>query len=153
MRRMRNVVLSCAFAASAAACATPGLVEISTYIGVAPRQVNTSCRGGYQVFDKPGERRLLIRPYALNLIANAVCRSRTGLAPLPTNVSGVLYADAAQEYLTMQGSESVPISARRYGCQLTGGMGLTASHSEFWYQCGPLLVQPVQPVLIPIPPQ
>ncbi|NIX76981.1 hypothetical protein [Microvirga terricola] len=150
-RWIRNFALSCAFAAFMAACASPGLVEISTYIGVAPTQVNTSCHGGYEVFDKKDEHRLLIRPYALSLMANGVCRSQRGL-PRLTSLPGVWYAEPAQEYLTMQGSESVPLASRRYGCRLTAGMGLTASHSEFWYQCAPSASQAAPPVGIIILP-
>lgn len=143
IRRIRNTALSCAFGASVAACATSSGPSIYSYVNVPPTPVNTRCMGGYQVFDKKDEGRLLITPYAVSLVANAACE---GLSSSPRSpVTGVRYSAAAQEYLSMQNRDSVPLESRRTGCQLTGGTELALTHSEFTYQCS-VPVKAVTPI-------
>lgn len=109
---------------SSCASSGPSLTDYSGMPGGDP--VKTSCGGGYQIFDKPKESRLLVTPYSLSAVVKAVCDGFQGL-PTEQNVTGIPFEEAAREYFL-----SVK---KRTDCRITGGIKFTALHSEFTYFC------------------
>ena len=116
-----------ALSVSLSACASnPQGGSLSDYIGVGATNVETSCGGGYRVFYRPVEQRVLVRAYEISEAYRSMCESRRGGPPRSTAL-GVRYEDAALEYLAQTPSLKA--------CTIVSGVEITRLHSEFTLAC------------------
>jgi hypothetical protein len=116
-----------AIAASLSGCASPsGLGALSDYWGVGYTHVTTTCGGGYQVYRKSGEPKILVVAYPISEARKSFCESYNGIRPSPS-VTGVRYEEGALEYLAR--------TPDLKSCTLAGGTELTGLHSEFVIAC------------------
>jgi len=123
----RPFILVVAFAMSLSACASPSSVgALSDYWGVGFTNVTTRCGGGYRVYQKANEPKLLVRAYEVSEARRSFCEMYNGIQQ-NAGVTGVRHEEAATEYLAK-------ISALK-SCRLVSGTEITALHSEFVYSC------------------
>jgi hypothetical protein len=99
---------------------------LSDYVGLYSTNVTTSCGGGYQVFRKKDEPKILVRAYEIPEIYKAMCEARQGDSTAIT-VTGVRHEEAAIEYISQ--------TADLKECKVAGGAEITRLHSEFALAC------------------
>jgi hypothetical protein len=99
---------------------------LSDYVAVAYTNVQTSCGGGYQVYRKTGEPKILVRAYEVAEVRRSLCESIRSDPPRSA-MTGVRYEDAALEYLAT--------TADLKACTIAGGTEITRVHSEFVLAC------------------
>lgn len=123
----RSLLLVAAFAMSLAACASPSSVgALSDYWGVSYTNVSTRCGGGYQVYRKPGESRILVRAYELSEARQSFCERYNGIQP-DIGITGVRHEEAVLEYISGR--------ADLRSCTLVSGTEISSLHSEFVIAC------------------
>lgn len=123
----RFLVPALAVTALLSACASPASVgALSDYWGVSYTNVSTRCGGGYQVYRKPGEQRILVRAYEVSEARQAFCERYNGLQP-DIGITGVRHEEAALEYLAT--------TADLKACRIVSGTEITSLHSEFVLAC------------------
>jgi hypothetical protein len=116
-----------ALSGSLVACASGSSIgTLAPYIAVGYTNVQTSCGGGYQVYRKPGEPKILVRAYEVAEVRRSLCESIRSDPPRVAT-TGVRYEDAALEYL----ATTPDLKA----CTLASGVEITRVHSEFVLAC------------------
>lgn len=116
-----------ALSGSLTACASASSIGLlSDYVAVGYTDVQTSCGGGYQVYRKPGEPKILVRAYEVAEVRRSLCE-RIRSDPPRQAMTGVRFEDAAQEYLAT--------AADLKACTLASGTEVTRVHSEFVLAC------------------
>ena len=126
LARSTPLVLVAALAASVSGCAqgtAPG--SISYYVATPAAQVETTCGGGYQVFQRPGEPTVLVVAYAISEAVQTMCEQRRGIQPSLT--TGVRHEEAVVEYIATRPALK--------GCTVISGIEHTRLHSEFTLAC------------------
>ncbi|MBB3019190.1 hypothetical protein FHR70_002244 [Microvirga lupini] len=124
--RYTPLVLAAALAAFVSGCARgtePG--SISYYVAAPAAQVETTCGGGYQVFQRPGEPTVLVVAYAISEAVQTMCEQRRGIQP--TRITGVRHEEAVVEYIAARPALK--------GCTVISGVEHTGLHSEFTLAC------------------
>lgn len=112
---------------SLSACASPSSVgTLSDYWGADATKVSTRCGGGYQVFRKPDERKILVRAYEFSEARQSFCERYNGIQP-NVDITGVRHEEAALEYMAGR--------ADLKSCTLVSGTEITSLHSEFVISC------------------
>jgi hypothetical protein len=127
LTRTLPLVLAAAVAVSVSGCArgtAPG--SLSYYVATPVTKVETTCGGGYQVFQRPGEPTILVVAYAVSEAAQTLCEQRRGIVPVRAH-TGVRHEEAAVEYIA-----TMP---HLKGCTVVSGVEHTLLHSEFVLAC------------------
>jgi hypothetical protein len=125
--RAPSVLPFIAIAASLSGCASTASVgTLSDYWGVGYTHVTTTCGGGYQVYRKPSESKILVVAYPVSEARKSFCEIYNEIRPSP-NATGMRYEEGALEYLAKTPSLK--------SCTLAGGTELTGLHSEFVVAC------------------
>ena len=119
------------FTLSVTACASTSEGTISRYSDAAAVDVATRCGGGYQVFQRESEPRILVSAYVGSYIYKSVCERNS---PVARSITGVDHEEAAIVYI----EERLQLK----GCRITGGTSLSSLHSEFYLSCTTALTQP-----------
>src|SRR3712207_483841 len=97
--RLLSITSIAALTTSLSACASnPQGGALSDYVGVGYTNVATTCGGGYQVYQQPVNRRLLVAAYPISEARQSLCQSLRG-EPSISSVTGVRHEDGALEYI------------------------------------------------------
>jgi hypothetical protein len=126
-RQLSHPLTIVALSGSLAACASGSSIGLlSDYVGLFPANVQTSCGGGYQVYRKADEPKILVRAYEIAELRRSLCEQIRSDPPRSA-MTGVRYEDAALEFL----ATTPDVKA----CTLASGIEVTPVHSEFVLAC------------------
>lgn len=105
------------------ACTTASYMS-TTYVGISPQIVTTSCRDAYEVYDKRDAHKVLVVSHIFREFAGCTGPGGSSLA-----------GEAGRRQRFEQAAASYLTDNRRSDCRTLGTTALSALHYEFTYAC------------------